>query len=243
MGIAGNLEFDDVDRKDIYDHVERHGSVTERELRRALGMDRTALGHHLTILRRDGYLRKSDARVEVAYEESSAEDHQREELTFTIRRANQTDLSGLVGVIRQVAEEGSYIEAENVADLIDYEEVVLRHNELGSRLFFVATVNEDVIGWVHLTLPEAEKLSHTAVLTVGVLSEYRGHGIGGALLERGLDWAEQNGYEKVYNSIPSVNRNACEFLQHYGWEVEAIRENHYKIDDEYVDEVMMAVEL
>lgn len=243
MGIAGNLEFDDVDRKDIYDHVERHGSVTERELRRALGMDRTALGHHLTILCRDGYLRKSDNSVEVAYEESSAEDHQREELTFTIRRANQTDLSGLVGVIRQVAEEGSYIEAENVADLIDYEEVVLRHNELGSRLFFVATVNEDVIGWVHLTLPEAEKLSHTAVLTVGVLSDYRDHGIGGSLLERGLGWAAENGYEKVYNSIPAVNRNACEFLEHYGWEVEAIRENHYKIDGEYVDEVMMAVEL
>lgn len=241
MELGGKLEIDDNDRKDVYDYVERHGAATEREIRRALGMDRRSLGHHLTILRRDGYLKKEGNTLEIAYDESTAEEHERDGVSFTIRRADQTDLSGLVGVIRQVAEEGIYIEAENVADVIDYEEVVLRHNELGSRMFFVATVNDEVIGWVHLTLPEAEKLSHTAELTVGVLSEYRGHGIGGSLLERGLDWAASNGYEKVYNSIPSLNENACDFLEHYGWKVEAIREDHYKIDDEYVDEVMMAV--
>jgi ribosomal protein S18 acetylase RimI-like enzyme len=243
MELAGKIDIDNADRRDVYDYVESHGAVTERDIRRALGMDRTALGHHLTILRRDGYLKKTDDKLEVAYAESDAEEYQRDGLAFTIRRADQTDLSGLVGVIRQVAEEGIYIEAENVADVIDYEEVVLRHNEVGSRLFFVATVNDDVIGWVHLTLPEADKLSHTAVLTVGVLSEYRGYGIGGSLLERGLDWAADNGYEKVYNSIPAVNENACDFLEHYGWEVEAVREGHYKIDGEYVDEIMMAVDI
>lgn len=243
MEIAGKLDIDNSDRQDVYDYVERSGAVSEREIRRALGMDRATLGYHLTILRRDGYLKKEDDKLTVAYEEANVEAHERDGLNFTIRRADQTDLSGLVGVIRQVAEEGIYIEAENVADVIDYEEVVLRHNELGSRMFFVATVNEEVIGWVHLALPETEKLSHTAELTVGVLSEYRGHGIGGSLLERGLEWAAESSYEKVYNSIPAVNENACDFLKHHGWEVEAVRADHYRIDNEYVDEMMMAVEL
>jgi len=108
-------------------------------------------------------------------------------------------------------------------------------------MIFVATVEEEVIGWVHLDLPEAEKLSHTAVLTVGILPEYRGHGIGSTLLDRGCDWARDHGFEKLYNSIPSTNEQAIDFLQSHGWETEAIREDHYKIGGEYVDEVMMAV--
>lgn len=243
MELTEKLAFDNRDRKDIYDYVERHGTVTEREVRRSVGLDKTAFGHHLTVLRRDGYLQKRDGKLEIAYQEEEGEDHRADGIEYTIRMARQRDLSGLVGVIRRVAEEGTYIEAENVADLIDYEEVVLRHNELQSRVFFVATVDEEVIGWVHLALPEAEKLAHTAVLTVGVLSEYRSVGIGGDLLSRGLAWADDHGYEKVYNSIPSVNENACDFLEHHGWEVEAIREDHYKIGGEYVDEVMMAVDL
>jgi len=241
MELTETLNFSHKDRKDIYDYVEGHGTVREDKARRALNMDPAAFGHHVTILRRDGYLRKLDNKLQVAYQEDDAETHESDGLTYTIRTAQQVDLSGLIGAIRTVAEEGTYIEAETVADMIDHEEVVLRHNEVRSRMIFVATVEEEVIGWVHLDLPEAEKLSHTAVLTVGILPEYRGHGIGSTLLDRGCDWARDHGFEKLYNSIPSTNEQAIDFLQSHGWETEAIREDHYKIGGEYVDEVMMAV--
>ena len=87
-----------------------------------------------------------------------------------------------------------------------------------------------------------EKLSHTAELTLGVLEEYQGYGIGGHLLDRGLDWADEKGYEKLYNSIPSTNEEAVEFFEAHGGEVEAVRENHYTYDGEYIDEVMLALE-
>jgi len=124
--------------------------------------------------------------------------------------------------------------------VVDHENVLLRHNELESRVFFVATVEGEVVGWVHLDHPEIEKLAHTSELTVGVLEAYRGHGIGSRLLEEGLDWAADHGYEKVYNSAPSTNEDAIEFLKARGWEIEAVRGKHYKIGDDYVDEVMMA---
>lgn len=241
MELTEQLSFDNKDRKDIYEYVERHGTVSEKQARRALNMEAEAFGHHVTILRRDGYLRNVDGKLEVAYGDETATEHESEGVTYSIRIARQNDLSGLLGTIRQVAEEGSYIEGETVADMIDHEEVILRHNELGSRLFFVATVDEDVIGWVHLDLPEAEKLSHTAVLTLGLLEEYRDHGIGSALLERGTEWAHDHDFEKLYNSVPSVNEGAIGFLESHGWETEAVREDHYKIHGDYVDEVMMAI--
>ncbi|GAA0257675.1 GNAT family N-acetyltransferase [Halobaculum roseum] len=240
MELTEQLSFSHDDRRDLYEYVEEHGTVHEREARRALNMDPTAFGHHATVLVRDGYLTWEDDRLSVAYEEEDTSDHETNGFTYTVRMAAQRDLGGLVGAIREVAEEGTYIEAETVADIIEHDEVVLRHNELGSRLFFVAAVDDDVIGWVHLELPEAEKLSHTAVLTVGLLPEYRGKGIGSTLLARGESWAADNGFEKLYNSVPATNADAVEFLVAHGWEREAVRERHYKIDGEYVDELMLA---
>ncbi|PSP55674.1 GNAT family N-acetyltransferase [Halobacteriales archaeon QS_1_67_19] len=255
MKFSETLEFDHEDRKRIYEYVERHGEVDLDEVRDVLHVDPGGFRHHVAILKRDGYLEERDGKLRPSFEEGTAEEYDVDGIEFTIRPARQEDLSGIVGAIRQVAEAGSYIVAESVADEIDHDEALLRHNEIESRMFFVATVGsetregsgngpgDDVVGWVHIHAPELEKLSHTAELTVGVLDEYRGHGLGSHLLERGLEWAASNGYEKVYNSVPSANETAIEFLEEHGWETEAVREDHYKIDDEHVDEVMMAVEL
>jgi ribosomal protein S18 acetylase RimI-like enzyme len=175
--------------------------------------------------------------------DDTEEEYDRPDLSFTIRPARQADLTGIVGAIRQVAKQGTYIVAESVAQELDHDEALLRQNELESRMFFVATVEDDVVGWVHIRAPELNKLAHTAELTVGVLAEYRSHGIGSHLLERGLAWASSEGYEKVYQSVPSTNEAAIAFLEEHGWETEAVRENHYKIDGDSVDEVMLAVTL
>ncbi len=241
MELTQRVDIDDRDRTDIYEYVERRGSVPAETVRRELGFDPNAFGHHLAVLRRDGYIRTVDGNLEITFDGNGGTVYESDtETEYTIRTARQADLSGLVGVIRQVARDGTYIEAETVADLIDYEEVILRNNEVESRMFFVATVDDEVVGWVHLELPETDKLKHTAKLTVGVLEEYRGHGIGDRLLTKGSSWASDRGFEKLYNSIPATNPAAIEFLESHGWEREATRRNHYRIDGEYVDEVMMA---
>lgn len=243
MKIENRLDFDNTDQREIYDYVERRGTTTPEEARQALGFDKTSFGHHLAVLRRDGYLRETGGTLEVAFEMSDGDSHVADDITYTIRPARQADLGGLVGVIRSVAGDGTYIEAENIAEIIDYENALLRHNDVKSRMIFVATVDEEVVGWVHLDLPEIDKLRHTARLTVGVLTEHRGDGLGEALLDQGSIWATNRGFERLYNSVPASNDQAKAFLEANGWGVEAIREDHYSINDEYVDEVMMDCEL
>ncbi len=243
MKVATELDFGHRDRRRIYECVEAHGAVEPETVREECRVDPGGFRHHVAILRRDGLLEQVDGRLRVALDAGEAEEHRAADFEFAIRPARQEDLSGIVGAIRGVAEQGTYIEAESVAQEIDHEGALLRHNDVQSRMFFVATVGDEVVGWVHLYAPELAKLSHTAELTVGVLDEYRGHGIGAQLLERGLQWAASNGFERVYNNVPATNEEAVDFLEDHGWEVEAVREGHYKIDGEYVDEVMMAVAL
>ena len=243
MPALDTAAFGHEDRRRIYEYVERHGAADPDTVQRTLRIDQQGFRHHVAILRRDGRVKAVDGKLQVVIEAGEEEEHRIDDLDVKIRPARQEDLSGIVGAIRQVAGEKTYIVAETVADEVDHQEALLRHNEIESRMFFVATVGQEVVGWVHLNAPELGKLDHTAELTVGVIEEYRGHGIGGHLLERGLEWAASQGYEKVYQSIPSTNEDAVSFLEAHGWEVEAVREDHYKIGEEYVDEVMMAIEL
>ncbi len=243
MELRERLEFDHVDRRDIYEHVEAHGASDPESVRTSLEMDERAFGHHCAILRRDGILEERDGKLRLAIDAGAEEEYETDEVEFTIRQAREEDLTGLVGAIRQAIGGGEYVEGETVADVVDNEGVLLRHNELESRIFFVATVNNEVVGWVHLKHPEIEKLNHTAELTVGVLEEYRDNGIGSHLLERGLEWAASQGFERIYQSVPSSNETAIAFLESRGWETEAVRANHYKLGEEYVDEVMMATDL
>ncbi|MFB6090289.1 MAG: GNAT family N-acetyltransferase [Halobellus sp.] len=231
------------DRQDIYEYVKRAGPVAYERAREELGFDQAQFGHHVTVLKRDGLLREEDGELISVFEGGPEEEFTEGEVSFTIRPARRSDISGLVGVIRDTVEGGQDVVAENIADILNREQVLYRSDEVESRVFFVATVDGDVVGWVNVTHPELDKLSHTAELTVGVLSGYRGNGIGSRLLQYGLEWAAGEGYERIYNSVPSTNEEAIEFLQKHGWEIEATREDHYRIDGEYVDEVMMDVTL
>jgi len=241
MELTEDLEFSHRDRKDIYDYIESHGRVDYDEARTALEMDETAFGHHVAILRRDGVIERDEDELRIAFESGSEESYTDDGLEYTIRPAREEDLTGLVGAIREAIGEKTYVVAETMADVLDHQNVLLRHNALESRMFFVATVGDEVVGWVHINRPEMEKLGHTAQLTVGVLEEYRGHDIGSRLLERGTAWAAAAGLEKLYNSVPSTNERAIDWLEGHGWEIEAVRENHYKLEGEHMDEVMMAV--
>jgi len=243
MELTGKPDFDHRGREDIYEYVESNGATRPGEIRRALNMDDRAFGHHAAILKRNGVLEGTNGRLRIAFDTGAEEEFEADDIEFTIRQAREEDLTGLVGAIREAIGGGEYVDAESVADVVDSEGVLLRHNELESRIFFVATVNGEVVGWVHLKNPKLDKLSHTAELTVGVLDEYRGYGIGSHLLERGLEWASAQGFERIYNSVPASNEAAIAFLNKRGWTEETRREDHYKMNGEYVDEVMMATEL
>jgi len=240
MRFSDELRIDHRHRKDVYDYVEQHGRIDYEAARRALGMDETAFGAHVSVLEREGILERENGSVRVAFEDETTEIVEGDGIEFVVRQAREDDREGIVDAIEDALDDHADIVAENVAATVDRERVLLRRNELRSRIFFVATVDDGVVGWVHLDANEVDALAHTAELTVGVREEYRSRGIGSRLLDRGIEWARENDHEKVYDSLPAINERGIAWLEDHGWEVEAVREDHYRIDGEYVDEVQMA---
>jgi len=233
-------QFKTPDRKEIYEFIKKHDGATYEDLFDSDILTETDRYHQLVaVMKRDGLIEEQEGVLRTAVDAGVEEKYELDGMTVTIRRARQEDISGIIGVIRQVTSEKRYVVAESVEQQLSGDSTLME-TDLENQCFFVATVEDEVIGWCGLEIPEMDKLSHTAQLTLGVLEEYRGKDIGKHLLERGLGWGEENDLHKVYNSIPSVNTTAIEFLEQHGWETEAVRGDHYVIDGEFVDEMMMA---
>ncbi len=243
MQARQRLTFESEASERLYEYIERNGAVERDELESALSMDAAALDDALESLVEAEHVEERDGGFQVQFAATEERTFEADGDAVTIRPAEQSDFKPLVSVMREVVEEDAYLTAETFVDLLDDEEVIFRNNTRELRICFVATVDDDVVGWAQLRSPNVRKLRHTAELTMGVHDAYRGKGIGSRLLERGLDWADSNGYEKVYQSLPATNQDAVRFLEAQGWETEAIRNAHFKIDDEYVAEQQMAVML
>ncbi|MDS0473831.1 N-acetyltransferase [Natrinema sp. 1APR25-10V2] len=214
-------------------------------------------------LKTEGYLTEDDGTLRVALS-ATPTDLECEDGTVTIRPAREEDRDGIVETMRAVATDGTYVVAENVAAELERDPALVRANEERSRVFFVAVLESEpgddeaaemegdesaddasvasgeVAGWLHLDAPELPALRHTAELTVGVDPDYRRQEIGSSLLEYGLEWATDEGYRKIYQHVPATNETAIEFLEANGWQREGEHEGQYCIDDEFVDEIMLA---
>jgi L-amino acid N-acyltransferase YncA len=232
--------FEEDAAKYIYEHVERHGSATRRTLRNVVPLTPREFRVYLDELIARGYLEETDGTIELAFNFGSDTEYDSAGVSCTIRPGQPEDFERLVDTIRNVTADKSYVVAESVAEKLLYEDTITRHNPVESRVFFVASTEGDIAGWTHLDMPQLEQLKDSARQTVGVRDAYRGEGIGSELLKRGIDWAEANGFRKVYNNIPATNEASMEFLQQHGWDTEAIRQDHYTIDGDPVDEVMMS---
>ncbi len=222
-----------------------------------------ACNEHIDELLDDGALAERDGTLYVS-PDAGTDRHETDEFEYVVRPADERDRAAVADLIRSVAAEGAIVVDERVADAVeprstnrrtrsdaptDREGALIRLNDRESRMFFVAEIPgeedaaDETIGWVNVHGFELPAREHTAELTVGVAPEYREQGVGGVLLERGIAWADDAGCLKVYQSIPATNEEALDLLETHGWEREATRADHYRIDGELVDEVQLATRL
>ncbi|WP_222919905.1 GNAT family N-acetyltransferase [Natrinema sp. SYSU A 869] len=250
--LARSIEIDD---GRAHSKPARSGTYTE-----TVAPEPDELQSCLEALQAEGYLTEVDGKYRIALSATTT-DLDCEDCVVTIRPAREEDREGVVETMRTVAD-GTYVVAETVATELERESALVRANEERSRVFFVAVRGErsadedaaesdtaagssesdddDVVGWLHFDAPELPSLRHTAEVTVGVDPDYRRQGIGSELLEYGLEWATDAGYRKCYQNVPATNEAAIEFLEENGWQREGEHEGQYRLEGEFVDEIMLA---
>lgn len=84
---------------------------------------------------------------------------------------------------------------------------------------------------------------HVADLGLMVAAGQRRRGIGRALLAEAVDWARRSGIRKLELHVFPHNEAAIALYESVGFRREGLRRGHYRRGDEYVDAVLMALDV
>lgn len=98
---------------------------------------------------------------------------------------------------------------------------------------YFAIEDGEVVGWCDIIPKSYEGLTHVGVMGMGILSAYRGKGLGTQLLEKAIEHAKLNGIEKVELDVYESNVGAIALYEKFGFVLEGRRIKSRKLDGQY----------
>jgi diaminopimelate decarboxylase len=158
-----------------------------------------------------------------------------------IRPARPRDLRSFLDHLRAVAAERRFIRTEHVPS---------RPSRLWRRRFrrswteegasLVAIAGGKVIGSLGISREEGSITRHVASLGMSVDADWRGRGVGSALMSEALRWAHANRVEKLTLSVYPHNTRAIALYRKFGFTDEGRLSGQSKKSYGYEDEVIMS---
>lgn len=104
----------------------------------------------------------------------------------------------------------------------------------------VAVHNGKVVGWCDINSSDRPVLKHTGVVGMGVIKDFRGKGVGTALLSAAIAAAKDAGLTRIELTVREENVNAIALYKKLGFEVEGVQRRAALVDGVYSNHVMMA---
>ena len=162
-----------------------------------------------------------------------------------IRAAEPSDAQALVELAGEVgSEEGAWLlttaEWRSVAEERRYLRAVRRHPDAA---VYVAEDKGQIVGRLSLARDVHPSSKHVADLGLMVAASHRRRGVGRALLEQAVEWADGAGIQKLELHVFPWNTPALALYESFGFEREGLRKGHYLRDGIPVDAILMALRL
>jgi len=159
-----------------------------------------------------------------------------------LREAVREDARALIRAVDAVSRERRFFLRSSFELDVEAEGAWLAQARRRGDLTLLGLVEKRLAGWVTLLRHRQEFRRHVSELGIGVLREYRGLGVGGALMTTTLEWAAENHVERVELSVRAGNIPALRLYKSLGFAQEGYRTRSVKDDQgAYHDDVLMAL--
>lgn len=164
-----------------------------------------------------------------------------------LREATVADAPALLQCITTYIPDSVYIpklEMEMVTDITEEESWIRTLIARPNALLLVAEHNGQLIGNIDLTGNSRKVMQHTAVVGMGMLSEWRNVGLGTALLEKAISWAKDNEIlEMLWLQVYTANTAGIQLYQKMGFQENGTIPQFFKHEDLYFDQMTMSLKL
>lgn len=106
---------------------------------------------------------------------------------------------------------------------------------------FVALADAEVVGWCDIRRQSFPSAAHRGALGMGVVSSYRGQGLGIRLLMAAVAKAREAGLARIEFEVRADNARAIALYDKFGFVREGFARRAVCVDGEYFDAVDMAM--
>jgi RimJ/RimL family protein N-acetyltransferase len=160
---------------------------------------------------------------------------------FAVRPARPKDARSFFQMWSGVVAEGRYVRPDETRRPVGFYRRAFRRSWSDERADVVAIAADRVIGHLTVAREEGSVCRHVASLGLAVGAEWRGKGVGSALMQEALRWAREMGIEKLALSVYPDNAAAREMYQRFGFVEEGCLTGHSKKAIGYRDEILMGL--
>lgn len=113
-------------------------------------------------------------------------------------------------------------------------------NKRGLWLVAVNT-QKKIVGEIDITVKNLSRIRHNGLLTIGILPEYQGAGLGTLMMEEAILWAKTHKLLRIELNVFNTNTRAQDLYQKFGFVVEGVRKNFLRHEDaSFEDDLLMA---
>jgi RimJ/RimL family protein N-acetyltransferase len=161
-------------------------------------------------------------------------------MNFNIVPIEEKHIEGFWRAVDSVARERKYL-AFLEGPPIHTTKSFVQSNINGDWPHFVALSKDKIIGWCDITSLERPVFDHVGALGIGVLADYRGQGVGEALIRAALQKATLKGLTRIELTVFENNKPAIALYEKLGFIVEGTHKNKSRIDGKYENHIFMAL--
>ncbi|TAL38534.1 MAG: GNAT family N-acetyltransferase [Alphaproteobacteria bacterium] len=162
-------------------------------------------------------------------------------MAYDIRPIAEDHIAGFHAALDYVAREKKYL-AFLEAPPLDKTSAFIRNNIREDYPQFVALAGGKVVGWCDVIPAKDRPIhAHTGVLGIGILPEFRGKGMGRALMTATIAKARTKGLTRIELTVRENNVNAIALYKKIGFETEGIKKNAVRIDGVYENICVMGL--
>jgi len=164
-------------------------------------------------------------------------------LTWILRCPTKCDAIELSKLRVKIDGETENLDRESGEGLLtpeDFEKLIYEDLIAEKTIFLVVEVEGKIVGFTRCEGSKLSRFRHKAELGVCISKEYWGYGIGKALLENVLMWADTVEIEKITLTVVQTNTKAIQLYKRYGFVEEGllIKDRIHK-DGNYYNTVIM----
>lgn len=162
------------------------------------------------------------------------------------RKATPKDAPALKEYVKTVGTETDFLSyGKDTFNISDEREArfIERFNRSKKDIMLIACDGEKIVANASLEANRVLRYAHRSELSITVLKEYWGRGIGSRIMEILIEFAKENKIEVIYLDVRQDNERAIALYQKFGFKKNCDIEKYFKIDGKYYGGSIMTLYL